>query len=75
LIAYAKNKSRHVFSMSQDDLNVFAEVVWLLKHTPPPVGFNRRPFTVRQSRLVEELYDRIGYPENYNEIINLKHNQ
>lgn len=61
--------------MNSSDLAVFAELMWLLKHTPPPVGFNRKPFTNKQRKLIEDLYDLIDYPNNYPEELNRRNDQ
>jgi hypothetical protein len=47
MITYIQQKQRHLFGMNSFDLTIFAELVWLLKHTPPAVGFNRKPFTAK----------------------------
>jgi len=75
MITYAKVKQRHVFSMNNRDLSDLAELVYLLKHTPPPAGFNRRPFTTAQQRVVDQLSDLIGYPSDYGTMLNNKTGQ
>ena len=74
MITYAKEKARHVFKMSADDLQVFGEIVWLLRHTPPPVGYQRKPFTHRQERIIEEIYDAFNFAPDYREQL-LNHNE
>ncbi len=75
MITYIKHKQRHLFGMNNSDLSVFAELVWLLKHTPPPIGFNRKPFTIKQRKIIEDIYDLISYPDNYSEELNRKNDQ
>jgi hypothetical protein len=61
--------------MNSSDLVVFAELMWLLKHTPPSVGFNRKPLTIKQQKVVEDIYDLITYPDNYSEELNRRNGQ
>lgn len=75
MVTYQQNKGRHAFSMNRDDLAIFAELFWLLHHTPPPAGFNRRPFTGKQSKMIEDIHDLIVYPDNYDETMNKKNGQ
>lgn len=75
MIVYKKIRNRHYFSLNNQDLADLAEVIWLLKHTPPPVGFHRKPFTPKQEAVIEQLYDRIGFPDNYASYINAKRGQ
>lgn len=65
MISYRRDKSRNVFSMNDNDLVTLAQVIWLLRHAPPPMGYNRKPLTQKQNKVVEEIYDLIGYPEDY----------
>jgi hypothetical protein len=61
--------------MNDGDLNTFAEVVWLLNNTPQPVGFNRKPLTFKQRKIVEEMVNLISYPENYSALLNSHNGQ
>jgi len=70
MITYSKKGKRHNFGMNDDDLQTHSEVLWLLYHTPPPVGFNRKPFTMKQQKHIDELFSRIKYPDNYAEVLN-----
>ncbi len=70
MITYSKTGKRHQFAMNTDDLSRFSELVWLLKHTPPPVGYCRKPFTSRQQMVIDDLYDLISYPLDYSSQLN-----
>ena len=61
--------------MNEEDLLIFAEVVWLLRTSPPPIGYNRKPLTIKQQKMIDELFSRISYPENYAEHLNKLHGQ
>lgn len=75
MITYCKKGKRHVFAMNDGDLKTFAEVVWLLRNTPPPIGFNRKPLTFKQQKMVDELFERMAYPDNYAEMLNKTNGQ
>jgi hypothetical protein len=75
MITYRHEKRRHVLSMTNQDLADLAEVIWLLKHTPPPMGYQRKPMTGPQQKIVDNLYDIIGYPADYAALINSKTGQ
>jgi hypothetical protein len=75
MITFLKVKNRHTFSMSKDDLDNLAEVIWLLKHSPPPCGYNRRPLTTKQQKVVDDIFDLIAYPDGYGEALNNKTGQ
>jgi hypothetical protein len=75
MITYTKKGKRHYWGMNDDDFEAYYEIIWLLKHTPPPIGFNRKPFSFRQQRFIDETYDRISYSDDYNEKINKKNGQ
>ena len=61
--------------MNGADMEIFAEVMWLIKHAPPPMGFKRRPLTVSQQAIVDRFNDLITYPPDYETIINAKTGQ
>ena len=75
MITFSSVKKRHVISMNDRDLEYFAELIFLLKHSPPPAGYNRKPFTPSQMRVVEELYELIPYPDGYGNMLNAKTGQ
>lgn len=75
MITYKKVDRKHQFSMSTQDLGDMAELIWLLKHTPPPIGYNRKPFTLGQQRIIEEMYRVIQFPSDFGEFINSKTGQ
>jgi len=75
MINYKNVKGRSYFGMSNDDLAIFAQVIWLLKHTPSPVGFNRKPFTTKQQKTIDDIYDLINFGEDYAEKLNSHHGQ
>jgi hypothetical protein len=75
MITYLKKNQRNVFSMNPRDLSVFAELLWVLKHSPPPIGFNRKPLTAEQQRVVDDLFCLIDYPDGYAESLNIKTGQ
>ena len=68
-------KGRRYWGMTQDDLTTFAEIIWLLKHSPPPIGFNRKPLTSKQVKIVDAFYEWINYEPDYAEQINKKTGQ
>lgn len=70
MISFKKEKGRCYFGMSPSDMVVFAQLIWHWKHDPEPIGFNRKPMTAKQKAIVEDLYDRINYPDNYCEQLN-----
>jgi hypothetical protein len=49
--------------------------VWIWKHNPPPIGFNRKPMTRKQEKIIEDIFDHVNYPENYAELLNKKNEQ
>jgi hypothetical protein len=71
MITYKHEKNRHTFAMNAEDLSVFAQIIWHWKHDPQPVGFNRRRMTAKQLKIIEDIYDLMGYPENYETQLNL----
>jgi len=75
MISFKQVKGRQYWGMSKDDLTVFAELIWLLKHNPPPIGFNRKPLTTKQERIIDDFYDRIIFGDNYAESLNAKTGQ
>lgn len=75
MITYSSLKGRHIFSFNNDDLSVFAKIVWIWKHNPPPIGFNRKPMTRKQEKIIEDIFDHVNYPENYAELLNKKNEQ
>ena len=75
MITYSKKGKRHNFGFNDEDFDTFAEVLWLLKHTPPPIGFNRKPFTMKQIRIIEEMFSRLGYNEDYATYLNKMNGQ
>jgi hypothetical protein len=75
MIIHCKKAKRHIFTMSEENFQTFAEVIFLLKHTPPPIGFNRKPFTAGQVKIIEEVYSRMGYSDDYGEYLNKLHGQ
>ena len=70
MITYSKKGKRHTFGMNDGDFDTFAEILWALKHTPPPAGFNRKPFTTKQVKIIEEMFSRLGYADDYAQYIN-----
>jgi len=75
MINYREIKGRPYWGMSKDDLSIFAELIWLLKHTPPPIGFNRKPLTLKQQNMIEDFFQRINYGEDYAKQLNTKNGQ
>ena len=75
MITLSTIKRRHVLSMNTTDLGHLAELVWVLYHTPPPVGYNRKPLTAAQRKVVEDLYELIPYPDGYGASLNGKTGQ
>jgi len=75
MIAYKHERRRHILSMSSSDLSDLAELIYLLRHTPPPLGYQRKPLTTGQQRIVENLYDTIGFPVDYGSMLNSKTGQ
>lgn len=75
MITYSRKGNRHTFGMNKDDLDDFAELMWLLKHTPPPLGFHRKPLTLAQQRIVDAFSSLITYPPDYAGIVNAKTGQ
>ena len=75
MITYRHEKRRHILSMTDNDLSDLAEVVFLLKHTPPPLGYCRKPLTTPQEKIIDALYDVIGYPTDYAITLNAKTGQ
>lgn len=75
MITYCKKGNRHTFGMNTEELKTFAELIFLLRNTPPPIGFNRRPLTQKQKEIVEHLFERISYPEDYSESLNKRNGQ
>jgi len=75
MIAYRHDKRRHILTFSNADLADMAELIWLLKHTPPPLGYQRKPLTTAQQRVVDNLYDVIQFPPEYGTLINSKTGQ
>ena len=75
MITYCKKVQRHVFAMNSEELKTFAELIFLLRNTPPPIGFNRRPLTQKQKEIIEHIFERISYPDDYGKSINERNNQ
>ena len=75
MITYSHRNRRHSFSMNDENMVNFAEVMWLLKHAPPPMGFKRRPLTTAQQAIVDRFNDLITFPADYEQIINAKTGQ
>lgn len=75
MITYTQKGRRHTFAMNDEDMGVFAEVIWLLKHAPPPMGFKRRPLTTSQQKVVDRLNDLIMFPTDYEQFLNAKTGQ
>ena len=75
MITFRKEKNRNWWGMSQDDQATFSELIWLLKHTCPPIGFNRKPLTKKQEKMIEDFFDMIAYPDNFTEYMNQRHGQ
>jgi hypothetical protein len=75
MITLSHKGKRHVWGMNDYDFAVYAEIIFLLEKTPPPVGFNRKPFTPEQKAKINEIYNRIGYPDNFNFMLNQKTGQ
>lgn len=61
--------------MDNMEMKNLCELVWLLKHTPPPIGFNRKPMTIGQQHVVDSLYDTIWFPDDYAATININNGQ
>ena len=75
MINYKQVKGRSYFGMSADELATFAELIWHWKHDPKPIGFNRKPMTKKQEKLIETFFDLINFPEDYAEMLNKRHGQ
>ena len=75
MITYSHKNRRHTFSMNDEDMVNLAEIIWLLKHSPPPMGFKRRPLTAPQQAVVDRFNDLITYPTDFETIINAKTGQ
>lgn len=75
MITYAKKGRRHSISMNDKEFDAFAEVIFLLNHTPPPVGFNRKPLTSQQKNIVEGIYNTFSYHPEYKTYLNKKTDQ
>ena len=69
MITYTKKGNRHQISMSDADFVIHSEVIWILNHNPPPAGFNRRDWTVKQKEYFQRMMDVIDYPVNYAEML------
>lgn len=70
MVTYQKVKNRHQFSMSETDLDVFAQLIYLWRHNPQPIGYNRKPLTSKQTKIIEDIYDLINYAPDYNAQLN-----
>jgi hypothetical protein len=75
MITLSHKGKRHVWGMNDYDFAIYAEILWLLVHTPPPAGYMRKPFTPEQTRKIDEIYNRIGYPDNFQMMLNQKTGQ
>jgi len=75
MITYSKKGNRHIFGMNTEDLKTFAEIVFLLRNSPPPIGYNRRPLTMKQKEIVEKIFERINFGEDYGIKLNEKNGQ
>jgi len=74
MIGFKREKGRNWWGMNTEDMATFAELIWHLRNDPKPIGFNRRPMTKKQERIVEDIFDLINYPPDYAECLN-KRNQ
>ena len=75
MINFKKEKSRSYWGMGQEDMVVFAELIWHLKHDPKPMGFHRKPYTPKQEKLINDFYDLIAFPDDFETVLNSRHGQ
>ena len=69
MITYVKKGKRHTIGMNDSDFVIHSEVIWILTHTPPPCGFNRKDWTVQQKEYFEKMRNLIEYPHDYAELL------
>lgn len=60
-----QSKAGYSITMTEAEMAALAEVIWLLRHSPPPIGFTRKPLTFAQNQIVQAVYDLIEYDDNY----------
>lgn len=69
MITYSKKNNRHTIGMNDADFVIHAEVMWILAHNPPPAGFNRRDWTVKQKEYFQKMLALIEYPSDYAQML------
>ena len=75
MITYCKKGKRHTIGMNESEFQSFAEVIWLLDRGIPPMGFNRKPLTITQKKVIEDIKNRFGYSDDFASYLNTKTGQ
>jgi hypothetical protein len=70
MITHSVKGKRHILGMNEEDFQIFAEVIWLIQHGVPSIGFNRKPLTPKQQKIVEEIFSRFSYDDNFGIYLN-----
>ena len=65
MITHSKKGKRHTIGLNEEEFQTFAEVIWLVKKGVTPMGFNRKPLTTRQQTVIDEMFSRFNYSDDF----------